>query len=56
MCEALSVLLHGIKCAILEKRSKMKNIESLFVLVRGRSNTKSIVMSDQGACSVGKGM
>ena len=56
MCEASSVLLHGMKCAILENLSTTTNIESLFVLVRGNPNTKSIDISDHGAYGVGKGV
>src|SRR5664279_4412681 len=56
MCEASSVLLHGMKCAILENLSTTTKIESLFVLVHGNPNTKYILMSLHGACGVGKGM
>ncbi len=47
-CEASSVLWHGMKCAILEKRSTTTNIESCPCLDLGKPNTKSMLMSDQG--------
>ena len=56
ICEASSVLLHGIKCAILENRSMTTKMESLFVLVRGSPKTKSIAISDHGRCGIGKGV
>ena len=50
------VFLQGIKCAILEKRSTTKNIESNPRWVRDSPRTKSILMSVQGWVGTGNGM
>ena len=56
MCEASFVLEHGIKCAILEKRSTTTNMESCPFLDLGSPSTKSMLISDHGAIGIGKGV
>jgi len=56
MLLASSTLWHGIKCAILEKRSTTTNIESTPLEVLGSPRTKSILISSQGVEATCKGV
>jgi len=53
-CEAFVVLLHGIKCVILENRSTTTKIKSCFLKVRGRPRMK--LRCSQGVKGTCKGV
>jgi hypothetical protein len=54
--EALEVLEHRMKWAILENLSTTTKIESCFLRVQGRPRTKSMLISSQGQFGIGKGV
>ena len=56
ICEASSLLWHGIICAILLNRSTTTKIESLPYLVSGKPRTKFMDMSSQGTLGTGSGV
>jgi len=53
---ASSTLWHGIKCAILEKRSITTKMESTALEVLESLRIKSILISSQGVEATGKGV
>ena len=56
ICDASSVLWHGIKYAILENLSTTTYMLLLPHIVLGSQSTKSIDMSIQGDCGTGNGV